>query len=345
MLNGTLSFRLKGDFESILVQTGISLLVSTHNSSGIVVVGSDNGSVRCRFKEFHLPMAVKAVKDELLIATKNEIRYFRWNEHPFQECDGESYDGCYVPRFTVSTGCIEVHEISISDGEVWICNTRFSCLCTLHPNYSFVPQWYPSFVEKLDAGDQCHLNGMAIKDGKPAYATAFAQSSGHEAWRSKYKDGGVLIDVKKNAVVCGGLCMPHSPRICGNAIWLLDSGRGRFGFLNLAESKFEPVFTSKGFMRGLAFCGQFAFIGTSSLRSNLAFPDCPIDATAKAIKPGIIVVDIISGKKVGKLEFEQGVDELFSVEICERSKNPSIYTGNHQGKIDIWHVPSSSKAA
>ena len=35
--------------------------------------------------------------------------------------------------------------------------------------------------------------------------------------------------------------MPHSPRLHGGKLWLLNSGTGEFGFVHLAEGKFEAV--------------------------------------------------------------------------------------------------------
>ncbi len=51
--------------------------------------------------------------------------------------------------------------------ELWVVNTRFSCLRTLHPDYSFVPHWRPSFISGLAAEDRCYLNGLAMVGGKP----------------------------------------------------------------------------------------------------------------------------------------------------------------------------------
>jgi uncharacterized protein (TIGR03032 family) len=51
-------------------------------------------------------------------------------------------------------------------------NTDFSCLATLRPGYSFEPLWQPPFISKLVAEDRCHLNGLAMQDGKPTYVTA-----------------------------------------------------------------------------------------------------------------------------------------------------------------------------
>ena len=48
-------------------------------------------------------------------------------------------------------------------------NTLFSCLATTSETHSFKPLWKPPFISRLAPEDRCHLNGMAMRDGKPAY--------------------------------------------------------------------------------------------------------------------------------------------------------------------------------
>ena len=38
----------------------------------------------------------------------------------------------------------------------------------LDPEYSFVPRWRPPFVSRLAGEDRCHLNGVGMRDGRPA---------------------------------------------------------------------------------------------------------------------------------------------------------------------------------
>jgi hypothetical protein len=51
------------------------------------------------------------------------------------------HDACFLPRSCHVTGDIGVHEMAWLGDELWVVNTRFSCLCALHPDYSFVPRW------------------------------------------------------------------------------------------------------------------------------------------------------------------------------------------------------------
>ena len=63
-----------------------------------------------------------------------------------------------------------------SNNELWLVNTRFCCLCTLDAEHSFHPRWRPPFVSALAPEDRCHLNGLAIVDGRPKYVTALGET-------------------------------------------------------------------------------------------------------------------------------------------------------------------------
>ena len=99
--------------------------------------------------------------------------------------------------------------------------------------------WRPSFVTKLAAEDRCHLNGMAMRDGRPVFVTSVSQSDVADGWRDRRADGGVVIDVDSNEVICRGLSMPHSPRWYRDRLWVLNSGHGQFGYVDLETGKFE----------------------------------------------------------------------------------------------------------
>src|SRR5687767_12699015 len=171
-----------------------------------------------------------------------------------------------------TTGDVDAHDVTVDgQGRVIFVNTLFSCLATVSEKHSFVPLWQPPFVSKLAAEDRCHMNGLAMENGKPAYVTAVAKSDAHEAWRDHRKDGGIVMDVRRNEIVCEGLSMPHSPRVHGGKIWLLDSGNANFGYVDLARGKFEPIAFCPGYARGLTFVGDFAVVGLSKPRENKTF--------------------------------------------------------------------------
>ena len=59
----------------------------------------------------------------------------------------------------------------------------FGCLATLSERASFQPLWRPPFLSGLVPEDRCHLNGLAMRDGQPAYVTAVAASDVADGWR------------------------------------------------------------------------------------------------------------------------------------------------------------------
>ena len=111
----------------------------------------------------------------------------------------------------IYTGPIDAHEIAWCGGELWVVNTLFSCLCTLNVRHNFVPRWKPRFVTALTADDRCHLNGLAVADGRPSFVTALGETDTREGWRPSKATGGCVVEVASGKAVVQGLSMPHSP--------------------------------------------------------------------------------------------------------------------------------------
>ena len=63
---------------------------------------------------------------------------------------------------------------------------------------------------------------------------------------------GYVIDVASNRVILDGVCMPHSTRLDGDLLILLEGGAGRLGFVGLSSPKFTPVAFCPGLARELA---------------------------------------------------------------------------------------------
>ncbi len=177
-----------------------------------------------------------------------------------------------MPQLGWTTGDLDIHDIAVdAQGCPVFANTLFSCLATVSERHSFLPFWQPAFITKLAAEDRCHLNGVALERGVPRYVTAVGRSDVADGWREHRAAGGLVIDVEQNAVVLDGLSMPHSPRLYRDKLWLLDSGRGQFGYVDLDRGAFEPVAFCHGYARGLAFHGDYAIVGISRARENRTF--------------------------------------------------------------------------
>ena len=244
---------------------------------------------------------------------------------PGQKADG--YDRFYIPRTAYTTGDLDIHDIGIgADGKPVFVATLFGCLATLSETHSIRPLWKPPFVSRLAAEDRCHLNGLAMKDGIPRYVSAVSRSDVADGWRDKRRDGGVVIDIDTNEVVLDGLSMPHSPRLVDGALYIADSGTGRFGRVDLARGAFEEIAFCPGYIRGLAIHGHFAVVGTSMPRHNRTFSDLALDAELKRrdVEPrcGLMVIDLRSGDIVHWIRLEGVVQELYDVVVLPGVTRP-----------------------
>ena len=76
--------------------------------------------------------------------------------------------------------------------------------------------------------------------------------------------------------------MPHSPRIHGGKLWVLNSGQGELAQVDPSRGSLESVEQVPGYTRGLSFGGQFAFVGMSRIRETNAFGGLPISGRQRS---------------------------------------------------------------
>ena len=227
------------NFARLLERLHSSLLVSTlERAQTIVVVRSDGEALHTDFIALDHPMGLAVDSKRIVVGAFDRVYEFR-NMPAFT---GDSaplagHDAVYLLRKVHVTGANYIHEIALAGEECWCVNTRFSCLCTLDQAHSFVPRWRPRFVTGLAPGDRCHLNGLALQDGRPRFVTAFGETNTVEGWRPNRRTSGVVIDVDSGETVVRGLFMPHSPRVYRDRLWLLESGKGSLATSDLATGK------------------------------------------------------------------------------------------------------------
>ena len=276
----------------------------------------------------------------LTIGTRDQVWFLRNapNIAPRVEPVGR-HDACFLPRSCHVTGDIGVHELAWAGEELWVVNTRFSCLCTLHPDYSFVPRWRPPFVTALAAEDRCHLNGLAVVDGRPKYVTALGETDTAGGWRADKPQGGCLLDVPSGGIVARGLSMPHSPRLHEGRLWLLESGTGRLVLVDATTGQRQTVAELPGFARGLAMCGPYAFIGLSKIRATSAMDGVPLAQRREHLKCGIGVVDLRNGRVIAFLEFQTAVEEIFDVQLLPGLHFPEVLGFQKEAVQHTFVVP------
>ncbi len=310
----------------LLEANSISLVVSTYQAGKLMAIRGSQGKISTLLRTFDRPMGL-AVRDnrDLALGIRYQVWLFRNAADIAVQLEPRGkHDACFIPRICYVTGDIRSHEMAWMGDELWIVNTQFSCLCTLHADYSFVPRWRPPFVTGMTAEDRCHLNGLVVEDGRPKYATALGESDTKEGWRPNKADGGILIDIPSGAIVSRGMSMPHSPRLHAGRLWVLNSGTGALEVVDPASGRRDLVAELPGFTRGLAFFGPYAFVGLSQIRESSQFGGLPIAARRPDLKCGIWVVDLRTGGVAEFMQFDAGVEEIFAIEVLAGVRFPEI---------------------
>lgn len=312
-------------FASWLDRTRCSLAFTSYQSGQLFLVGLlPSGQISLHQQNYTRVLGLHATPQRLYVAALFQIWRLENVLAPHERAN-ENFDRLYVPRNAQTTGDIDVHELSVDrTGRVIFVNTKFSCLATMSTAYGFKPLWKPPFISRLAAEDRCHLNGLAMDDGLPAYVTAVSRSDISGGWRDRRHEGGVLIDVRDDRIVTDQLSMPHSPRVAPDGIWLLDSGRGMLVRVDPQNGKRDDVAFLPGFLRGLALHNGYA-IATVSLPRGGAFSGLALQDELKKRdgEPwcGVCVVDLRTGDMVEWIRLA-GVDELFDVAVIPTVRCP-----------------------
>ena len=307
----------------LLRKASSSILMSTYQSGKLITMrtmvdaATGSESLNTHFTAMPKPMGIAVRQDgRLTVGTRDEVWTYRNQPQVARKIEPPgSYSAAFVLRGRHHTGDIAIHEMAYaSDDELWLVNTRFSCLSTLDDEHSFVPRWQPPFVTGMQPDDRCHLNGLAMRDGRPKYVSLFADSDRPNGWRDVKAFGGAVMDIDTDEFVARGLCMPHTPRWYRDQLWVLESGRGSLSRIDLHTGASEVVVTLPGFTRGMTFIGRYALIGLSQVRESV-FDDLPLTRGDTPIHSGLWVVDLETGLIAGFIRFDGAVQEIFDVQL------------------------------
>lgn len=328
-------------FAAWLAEQRVSLALTTYQTGKLFLVGlQPDGRLSVFERTFNRAMGLWGDDQTLWMTSLYQVWRFENALEPGQTHQG--YDRLYVPRVGYTTGDVDAHDIAVdATGHAVFANTLFSCVATVSERYSFTPLWRPPFISRLAAEDRCHLNGLAMHDGAPRFATLCSRSDVAGGWRDRSRDGGCVLDIATNETVAGGLSMPHSPRLADDKLWLLDSGTGFLGYIDVSArvkssdaprdggaqtSEFQRVTFCPGYARGLALCDGYAVVGLSKLRASETFAKLALqDALAARDAEawcGIAIVNLNSGDLVHWLRLDGIVAELYDVVVLPNVRRP-----------------------
>ena len=308
-------------FGAWLVEQRLSIAVSKGNSLWLIGVRAD-GDLSLSEQQFGLCMGLAAAgPDTLFLATRYQIWRLE-NAVPPGEVTDEGHDHLYLPQTAWTTGMLLVRDLRLTgDGELWFVNGLFSCLCQPGATLNFDPLWLPPFVSALAPEERCHLSGLELADGRPAFVTSASLSDEPGGWRERRRDGGVVVSVPGGDVLAAGLSMPSSPRLHDAALWLCCGGTGELAAVDLDTGEVTSVVALPGFARGLAIRDRHAVVAVSRPPRGDDFAGLPLDDRLKSAgtspRCGVYIVDIRSGQVEHSLTFSAGSPEIHALALLE----------------------------
>lgn len=326
----TIEYSVSGGLATTMARLNIAMAMTSYQSGLLYLIGRNkNGGINIHQSAMPKPMGLCiGTRGDLTMTSGYQIMRFENILQPGQAIN-HTYDACYVPRTVHVTGQLDAHDVGIdARGRAVFVNTRFNCLAVPSARHSFEMIWKPDFISSLVDEDRCHLNGLAMENGKPRYVTAVSRSNTIDGWRDRRSDGGIVIDVQRNEIVCEGLSMPHSPRMHNGQLWLLNAGTGELGVVEFAKSGkgvFKPKAFCPGFLRGLCFHGNHAFVGLSRPRykrfEGLALDQKLSEADSEAWC-GIQIIDLNTGSCIDWFRIDGKIGEIYDVEIISGAVCP-----------------------
>ncbi len=314
-------------FAEWLSEQGVGIAFTAPRAGKLLFVGlNDDDRVSVFQRTFESAGALtgapsggfSGVSRTLWLASKFQL----WRlENVLQEGQlAEGYDRLYVPQSASTTGELNIRDIAVgSDGTPIFVNTLFDCIAIPGEAHSFHPVWRPPFLDTLEPADRCHLTGLAMDRGLPVYVSAAGRAKDPGGWKSGVRTGGCVYDIRSGEVAIHGLTLPHAPRVLNNVLWLLNSGAGYFGYVDVTRGLFEPIVLAPGFMTDFQVHGDFAVIALSRKYGGKDFTGLPVEDNlsnkgARA-QCALAIVDLQRGELVHWMRLQGVIDELQGVTV------------------------------
>jgi uncharacterized protein (TIGR03032 family) len=330
-----MTFRRLRDVE-LVPSAGFAAWLSAHGSIAmvragqLVLVGLDaDGDVCLDRSSQRLPTAVaRRARAGLWLAADRVL--WRFDDAMVaggcpDGLDRVGYEEVLLPQAAWVTGYLGVLDLAVGDGDgngdgdrPLLVSSRLSAVVSLRPNGDLEVVWRPPWISAIVAEDRCLLNGLAVRNGTPAFVTSGSTRDTRNGWLPDRKDGGVVVDAESGEVVVSGLSLPHAPRLVGGRLWIVETGSGSVGVVDPAAGTFEAVVRLPAYVRSASVVAdRYLVLGGSSRRDDAAWRDLPLgehlsDAGITRPAMGLFVVDTEAGELVEELVLEGTPRELYS---------------------------------
>ncbi|WP_341710622.1 TIGR03032 family protein [Limnobacter sp.] len=310
-------------------QLGCTVLLGTRSMGDLHVLSTPTpDSVNFHVVKFPLCMGMAVQGNHLAVACKSDIRlYYDLLAHP--QVSSPVYQRSYSPRSIHFTGDLDTHELDFDrHGHPLFVAARYSCIAEVSPVHSFKPVWQPKFIKRLTPEDCCHLNGLCMDQGELKYASMFAATAEPGGWRTMPFNSGQVWSTDDQEPVCTGLVQPHSPRLYRSELYVLNSGAGEIGRIDLNSGHYDCIAFVGGYGRGLSFIGDYAIFGISKPRHDGYVTNFPLHDRLKALhlpdRCQLIAVNLKTGHVIQAITFEGAAREFFDTVVIPDCRNGVI---------------------
>ncbi len=339
-----LDVKYSKNIPSLIHELNCTISISTYHIGRLILLCAPSGQKIVQVPtQFQKPMGVAIQGSKMAITTAKETIVLvnsPGHAHSYPPKPNR-YDALYLPRSVYFSGKTDNHDLEFTKHGLMAVNTGFSCLSLIDNEYSFKPYWQPPFISDRMPEDRCHLNGMAVADEEPVYATALSQTDHKNGWRQSNINEGVLMHIPSSQILRDDLPIPHSPRIINGQLYFLLSAEGKVVRYNENTNTYTTIAELPGFVRGMDQHDDYLFVGLSKIRetSNM-FSDLPI--AKQQLECGLAIIHIPTEEVVGELYYKNRVQELYDVKIIPNSLFPGLITPENEIHYSSIHTPDGT---
>ena len=359
-------------FMSWMLENRCGIILGAYKSNTIISLGAtrnreDKPIMSLWLTDEARPMSLCDHDGSIWVGSMMTLK--RYAKHPYPVMEENvagvtPFDANYFPREIHVLNDIDMHDLRVNDeGKQFFVSALYSCVGVLSKRGSFKVYWQPPWISKIAAEDRCHLNGLCLDEGTPRWVTTVSQTDIAGGWRNKNKTGGVVYDIKEDRVVCRGLSMPHSPRMYRGKLWVLDSGRGWFGWVDFNTTLEDGTHPFKrevflpSYLRGLSFHKHFAVIGGSQDRHDKAFAHLELGETLQRDELeatcGLYIINMNTMDNIHHLSFSSYFTEMYDVLVVPNTRRPRLIEGSAPTRYDVelqdgtiscnWNTPDQTE--
>lgn len=323
-------YAFSAGLEGWLAQENTSLLFSMNGKNLFALGRKADGQITLDDYDCEHAFALTAAQSQTLyLFTRFQIWRME-NALPAGHTTDAGHDRLFVPKSANTVGRLGIPDLALdADGAVIFINPGFNCISRLDERYNFAPLWQPPFMptpDRVTKGDCCHLSGMALREGRVTHVSSYAQSPVVDGWKNAIQNGGVLLDIAGHSEPVRGLTMPHAPRWHNGQLWLMNSGTGEFGRVDVARGVFEPVLRVSGFVRCLCFIGdRYAALAASIPPDGEEFASLPLRQNGAKPTCAILIADLERGEIAHTASFfGKNAREIFGMAALPGARRPAL---------------------